>query len=410
MPAGLGSTVVARAGAPDAPASRPHVFFLGAFPSEGSGIVGGNASACGALMRSSFAQRLRISTLDSSQPVPAPPFAMRALVALGRAARFGRRLRRERPDAMLVFCSSGFSFLEKALYVRMAARRGIPSLLFIRSGHFRDLVDRSPRFRRVAGRLLRSAALLPCQGPRWQHFYRDRFGIDPGRCPLVENWLSDDRLLAIGATRRPAPDAAGPVTILYLGWIERFKGVFDLLDAVATLVREPSLPAFRVVVAGDGSALDEARARAATLGIEERVEFAGWLTGEAREANIRDADMLVLPSHTEGLPNAMVEAMAAGLPVVVTPVGSIPDVVEDGRTGCLVPARSPERLTGALAALVRDGEARIRIGRAAHEAAAARFSTERAAGQLVALIQQVTHTGGPLPDPDLHNATGEISS
>src|SRR5207248_6533482 len=143
-------------------------------------------------------------------------------------------------------------------------------------------------------------------------------------------------------------ESANPVHILYLGWVERFKGVFELLDAVAVLHANPQAPAFLVSIAGEGSEAAAVRTWVEEKGLSDFVRIQGLLEGERRLAALEQAHIFVLPSHTEGLPNAMIEAMAAGLPVVVTPVGSIPDVVVDGTNGLLVRPRDSAALAAAL--------------------------------------------------------------
>jgi glycosyltransferase involved in cell wall biosynthesis len=372
---------------PETAEARPTLLFVGAFPPPESEVVGGNVTACRILMASSFPRRVRVVPLDSTQrSVPPPPFARRLRHGLGRVASFGRLLRRERPDAVLLFASTGASFLEKSLCAARARAAGVPALLFVRDGNFMRDVARSPAFRRAAGALLRIPRLLLCQGASWQAFYAERFGYGPEHCPVVESWAATPELTAIGARRRVR--RSGPVEVLFLGWADRPKGLFELLEAVRGLASDPALPEVRLTVAGAGADLDHARAFAEREGIAGRVRFAGWVDGAERLALLERADVFALPSYAEGLPNAMVEAMAAGLPVVVTPVGSIPDVVEDGAQGLLVPPRDPAALEAALRRTC-DADERERMGRAAYETAVARFSAEHAAERLAEIVAGV---------------------
>jgi glycosyltransferase involved in cell wall biosynthesis len=121
----------------------------------------------------------------------------------------------------------------------------------------------------------------------------------------------------------------------------------------------------------------------------EIVRFAGILIGRAKLEALRSADAFVLPSYTEGLPNAMIEAMAAGLPVVVSAVGSVPDVVVHGVNGLLVSPRDGVSLEGAMRRILSSPELRLRLGREAHRVASERFAPESAASRLVALIEEV---------------------
>ena len=141
-----------------------------------------------------------------------------------------------------------------------------------------------------------------------------------------------------------------------------------------------------LTLAGQGSALEEARSWVQSRGLDAHIVFAGWIAGAEKISLYATADIFVLPSYAEGLPNAMIEAMAAGLPVVVTPVGSIPDVIVDNSNGLVVPPRDVPALTNALDYLSKAPEERKRLGSAAHELARERFGVERAAEALAQLI------------------------
>ena len=362
---------------------RYRLLFVGAFPPAHAQVFGGNVTDCRALLASSFAQRFDLQLLDSTQEVPPPPIRVRLRRALARIWRLITIFKHQKPDAMLVFASGGFSFIEKALMVGYARLRGVPSLLSVRSGHFIDLCRRSRVYRAICGVLLRFPRFLICQGRAWQTFFDQVFGLNAERCPIVDAWVATEAFLDIGKNRKAR--STGCVEILFVGRIERFKGVFELLAAVRDLAAE-DLPYFRLTLAGDGNNAMEAKSWVAQHGLSDRVRLVGWVDGEAKLALFRDADVFVLPSYTEGLPNAMIEAMAAGLPVVVTPVGSVPDVVSDGVQGLLVEPRSVQALTAALRKLLRDREARMSMGRSAHLTAQERFGTETAARRLAELV------------------------
>src|SRR5882724_7315638 len=213
---------------------KPKLLFVGAFPPPTSRVVGGNVSDCRALLASSFPDRFELILLDSTQAsLPAPPLLTRARIAAARVARFFQLFRARRPDAMLILTSSGASFLEKALFTAYGRMRGVPTLFAIRSGHFMDACRRSRAFRTIARLLLKIPARLLCQGEQWRRFFTTEMGIPVERCTILENWVASRDLLAVGKRRRN--ESANPVHILYLGWVERFKGVFELLDAVAIL-------------------------------------------------------------------------------------------------------------------------------------------------------------------------------
>jgi glycosyltransferase involved in cell wall biosynthesis len=381
-------TAPAPIAAPSGAASTlpPKLLFVGAFPPPGSGAFGGNLADCSALLASSFSARVRVVPLDSSSGTEHVPIATRFARAAARTWRFAALLRRERPDAVLAFASSGLSFVEKTLQAAYARAAGVPTLISIRSGHFIDQSTRSRAFAALARLLLRAPARVVCQGERWRALFRDRYGLPEARLPIVDAWVASEELLRIGRERSRAP--RGKVTILFLGALEGFKGVRELVDAAARLHASASTPPFEVVVGGLGTLEAELRRHVAERGLAGVVRLAGLLTGDEKLEALRRADVFVLPSHTEGLPNAMIEAMAAGLAVVVTPVGSVPDVIVDGRNGLLATPRDAGDLARQLGRVLQSPALRAELGAEAHRVAAARFATESAAQHLAGLVRE----------------------
>jgi len=188
-----------------------------------------------------------------------------------------------------------------------------------------------------------------------------------------------DRLAAMGVpleritvvpppwTGRPLPRAPEPRRVLFLGRVEAAKGVLDLVTALRGADA-------RLVVAGEGSALPEVRALAERCGVA--LECPGWIEGEAKWRELARAEVLALPSRSEGLPVVLLEAMAAGLPALATPVGAVP---------WLEPEVAVVRgsLRTALLDLLDDPDRRQRMSRAGR-ARAADFTAEDVATRLQA--------------------------
>jgi glycosyltransferase involved in cell wall biosynthesis len=162
------------------------------------------------------------------------------------------------------------------------------------------------------------------------------------------------------------------------------KGLSYLLLAVAEL--RPEFPNLRLEIAGRGPLQGELEREANRLGLTGHVGFLGW----QREIGpvLRSWDIFVMPSLDEGLPMAVLNAMAEGLPVVATSVGGLPELVEDGRTGYLVPPRDSLALARRLRRLLLEPERRSALGAAGRERVRNRFS----AGQMVAQIRAIYDT------------------
>jgi glycosyltransferase involved in cell wall biosynthesis len=201
---------------------------------------------------------------------------------------------------------------------------------------------------------------------------------------------------SVNPYEQPSPEAVARVrealgikdepVLLCVGRLSHEKGHAELLEAVAIHTRRTTAT-FRVVFAGDGPERERLIASAARLGIEPRVVIAG------HQSDIRPyyalATALVLPSHTEGSPNVVLEAMAAAVPVAATRVGGVPEILEHDRTGLIVPPRNPAAMADAIDRLLQDEPLRTRLSAAALEEARRRFTPEAYRESLVSFYRDV---------------------
>jgi len=171
--------------------------------------------------------------------------------------------------------------------------------------------------------------------------------------------------------------------------LTRAKDHRTLFEAVAML--RGDWPGLRCLVVGDGELRSELTDAASALGIADAVIFAG-ARSDVREV-LSAMDIFVLSSSTEGLPVTVLEAMCAALPVVATRVGGIPEVVEDARTGLLVPPRDPPALKAAIESLLRDRARARAMGDAGRERVLDRFSVGAMARRYEALYDEVRGLG-----------------
>lgn len=182
-----------------------------------------------------------------------------------------------------------------------------------------------------------------------------------------------------GRTPRDGTDPGDPVRILVVARAMPKKGLDTLLAALALL---PAGLAWRLDHVGAGPLLPALRREAEELGVAAAIRWHGALPQPRVIELMRAADLLCLPSRVaadgdrDGLPNVLLEAMATALPVVSTPVSAIPEAVEHGRNGLLVPPEDPRALTMAIERLARDPSERQRLGAAARSDVVERFSSE----------------------------------
>lgn len=189
-------------------------------------------------------------------------------------------------------------------------------------------------------------------------------------------------------------DASGR-KLLFLSRVERVKGLWELVDAYAILKQRNR--SYQLVIAGDGPDLDPLKKRVADLGLGD-VTFPGFVSGEAKIKCFRDASIFCFLSYSEGMPLAVLEALAMGLPVVSSDVGGLKDILRDGENGFLLqlhgaapmghrfdPAQVAERID----CLANDGDLRTRIGQRNSIYAHKQFSPEKAARDLEAIYYDV---------------------
>jgi glycosyltransferase involved in cell wall biosynthesis len=358
-------------------ARRPRVLFVGAFNTSNAAVRGGQLQACTSLLGSTFASQLDLVLLDTTQiSVPPPPFRKRAAHAATRLGSALKALLFSRIDGLLVFCADGASFVEKGVVVCIARLLGKRVVLAPRSGYLLDDYRRSAVWRAVIRLVLKASSVVVCQGRSWQEFFV-RAGARAEQCLILKNWVSAPDLRALPlAARHP-----GPLRILYLGWLEPAKGVFDLVAAIDDVMR--SGRAVTAVLAGDGSARQQLQADLVRRRLEAHVTLFGWASAVQRCELMSRTEIVVMPSHQEGMPNAVLEAMAAGRAVVATRVGAVPDVIREGENGLLVEPGDVAMLAARLRQLCDQSGLVESLGDRARRTIEAEHDLEQAARSLV---------------------------
>lgn len=352
--------------------------------------AGGQLTATRGFAAFTAARGIRVDWVDTAQSnFPVPPPHIRLGRAWARVKRFGRLIKTPEARGAILFSGAGIGFLERTVMAWMAGRAGTPSLLMIRSGHFRTAYERQRWSQPLIRRLLRVPDKIGVQGQSWLPFLRE-LGVEDERIAIVPNWIADSHLVpAKGRAEPPRP----PLRVLFAGWLTREKGVPELLDAIALLAQDRD--DVHLTLAGGGTLLDEARQRADIAPLTGLAEVPGWLDREALRDALASHHLLVLPSHAEGFPNIVMEAMAAGMPVIATPVGAIADSVTDARNGFIVPVNNARAIATAIARY-RDRPELL----SEHSAEAIRTARERhdPVRNCTALIEALGLVVGDLPD------------
>jgi glycosyltransferase involved in cell wall biosynthesis len=214
-------------------------------------------------------------------------------------------------------------------------------------------------------------------------------GIAPDRLRVIRYGLDLDALMCAGAAPLHA-ELALPPAVHLVGVVARvvaIKGQDVLLRAAARL--RPSYPDVHYVIAGDGDARVSCEALAGELHLADRVHFLGWRRDVP--ALLRSLSVAVLPTvlDFEGTPLAVIEAMAAGRPVVATDVGGVAEVVRNGETGLLIPPRDDEALARAIDAQLSNTAAAASMAAAGQRLVAGLYQTERMVDETEALFLEL---------------------
>lgn len=211
---------------------------------------------------------------------------------------------------------------------------------------------------------------------------------------LMPNGI-DCRPYAQVPTVRSRPESA--LRLLYIGRLAREKGLYEIFQGLR-LAHELGIDA-RLTVAGAGPEESRLRRYAQALGIASRITFAGPVFGEDKVKLFAGADVMLLPSYSEGLPYALLEAMAAGIPVIATPVGAIPDVVSHGTHGYLVAVRDGKAIAEAILALGANREQLSWMSRACRRRIRAAFDIDRLAREFSLRYAELSGDLAVTPSP-----------
>lgn len=320
--------------------------------------------------------------------------------------RLWRALRALRPD-LLQTCNLGA--LDAALVGKLAGVRRV-----VHAEHGRDVSD--PRGANRKYRRLRRW-LQPCidrfvaVSQDLADWLRDDVGIRASKIACIPNGIDTARYAALAGARtaRPLLGEFAPPGTLLLGTVGRLDAVKDqagLVDAFASLCEADASRAtrLRLAIVGEGAERERLEQRVAHHGLGDRVRLLGNRVDVP--ALLAEFDVFVLSSVAEGIPLTVLEAMAAGLPVVATRVGGVGEVVVDGATGALVPPSDPSALVTALRACVDDAGLRQRRGEAGRVRVEAKFGMTTMIGSYASLFDGLLEDAGRAGDAHLAGRGG----
>ncbi len=342
-------------------------------------IYGGISAVAGAILDSDLPQRCRLTYLaEGTRQGPAHKVA-HFVSALGKMLWL---LLRRQVDVLHLQVGGGSSFYRHVFYLILGRLAAVPVIFHWHlpgdAATATDVTGEDNILRqRVARWALEHAACVVVLSPTWQR--------------ALARLTANTRIVTLmnpvdcAAVRPPADPAARSANlVLFLGDFSQRKGVRDLLAAAPFVLA--AQPAARFAICG-GEPTAELTALAAPHLVA--IDFPGFVRGEAKLRLLQQAALLVLPSYAEGVPVAVLEAMAAGLPVVATPVGGLPDILREPANALLVPPGDVAALAQAIVRLLDDPALREDMGRRNRRQALAEHDLPAYAAKLAALYDEV---------------------
>lgn len=209
----------------------------------------------------------------------------------------------------------------------------------------------------------------------------------------LETTVVEDVILKFpdtGEVGAAAGSSEGTFTILFLSRVEVAKGIYELLDSFQQLQKR--YPNLVLKIAGDGKELTNTKQYVAQNAIEN-VHFLGWVSGAQKAKVLREADLYILPSYSEGMPISLLEAMASGLPVITTDVGGIKDFFDAGKMGFLIAPKDPESIQHQVERLLSQPALIDQIGAFNAAYAQERFTPQQVNRRVEAICEEVLAAG-----------------
>lgn len=286
--------------------------------------------------------------------------------ALGAYRIFRKALKKTDFDLVHIHSSFGPSFTRKMPFINMAFRKKIPIVNHIHGAEFEDFYpNASESKKRLIKKIYNRCNLFLVLSAEWKE--KISTIVPENKIEIIENYCMVPDISSVENSEN----------ILFLGEIGERKGCFDIpkiLKQVENSVGEES-KALKIVMGGNGDT-EPIVSEAEILKLKADFSFPGWIRGRDKDRLIRESGIFLFPSYNEGMPMAVLEAMAYGLAVVTTNVGGIPKLIEDGVTGYICTPGDIDIMSERITKLITNQELRNRIGQQAREFVSENYSFE----------------------------------
>lgn len=280
-------------------------------------------------------------------------------------------------DIIHLHISARGSYKRKSIMASMAYKAGKYVILHDHDGEFKKAFEEGgDSYRRDVRKTFSIADRVVVLSEEWRDYFSENV-CDLQKINVVHNGVNVPDQPCSPCSRQD---------VLFLGRLDANKSPDVLLRASREIL--PRFPETKIIFGGDGE-IEKYKALAEELGIADRCEFHGWVTGGEREALFERAAVYCLPSKNEGMPMSVLEAMSRGIPTVATAVGGVPRVIESGVNGFLIKVDDANNLALLINKLLFDSELRKEIGDAGRKVVADRFNSKHSIEQVLNLYKEI---------------------
>lgn len=333
---------------------RPRVLMLGPLPPP----TGGMASVVSNLQRSLLTQSCKLIVLNTGKTTPGNRRTVEGILAqLRLMMKLVSSICRENSEFVHIHTCSGFTFWRDCTFMLIGRLLGCQVIWHIHGGYFdRFIRGLDPARKLILKESLEIAASVIVLSQDWKK--KLHWAAPKARWYVVPN--------GVNLFEQGTKAANGRPRFLFLGNLGREKGIYDLIEATVR-ARSREFDGIIQVAGGETMPGEKYKVECAIQksGCQDRIILLGIISGDLKARILEEADCLVLPSHGEGLPMAILEGMAYGLPIIATKVGAIPEVITDGKEGFLITPGDVETLADRLLQIEHDQSLRREMGQAA---------------------------------------------
>ena len=363
-----------------------NLLIVASFPPKNKKVIGGIEKSSRVLVQSKYFQQFTITKFDTSQiSNPPPNFFIRLILAIIRLWKFIFNIALNKPDKALIFCSDGGSAIEKGLMLVICRFFNVKSLIFPRAGNLINQSNNYILFRALIKHLISYSDVVLCQGPTWYNFVVQSLKVDKSKVFIINNWTASKELLQIGKYRI-INYHTNYIKILYVGWLEKQKGINELFESFLSLVKKYKI---KIKFIGDGTLKRKIEELSLSNKIQENVSVTGWLSDKEIISHLKSSDVFVLPSWYVCMPISLIDALASGLPSISSSVGIIPDYIINNVNGLLVQPNNKLNLEKTIEKTINDINLRKKISKNGVNLAESLFSEDVSLKKLSVIIKKL---------------------